>query len=151
MNKAIFSIISFTALALSTTAQGAAYTYSTTDNPSPTAVGMQGPNGQMVGATASTGTSTLKWDDGKTTTETYTCIGMTQPQNDSIFATHTMCDASGPTGTYTALFGCQPAADGGQGCVGGLYGKTGKYAGKRGQITWAGKVGKGTGTAQWND
>ncbi len=131
--------------------QAASYTYSTADNAGGTAVGMQAPTGQMVGATATTGTSTIKWDNGKTTTETYTCIGMTQPQNDSIFHTHTMCDATSPNGNYTALFGCQTGENGAQGCVGGLYGKTGSLAGKRGQITWAGKDGKGTGTGQWND
>jgi hypothetical protein len=131
-------------------AQAQTYTYMTKDNPG-MQVGTTAPNGRVIAATANTGQMTITMADGSKITETYTCIGTTQPPNAKIFDAHTICDASGPNGSYTATFGCTNMEGGAQGCVGGLYGKTGKYVGRGGGTTWMGKDGVGRGTGQWSD
>ncbi len=91
------------------------------------------------------------WADGKKSTDKYTCISMTQPSNDKVFDMHVMCDATGPDGTYSSVWGCQFTSKDMQstGCVGGLTGRTGKYAGRGGTITFMGRSGNGSGTGTW--
>lgn len=126
------------------------FTYSSVDSTT-TAVGGPDFRGNVMMGTHTTGTSTVTWADGKKTTDKYTCIGTTQPSNDKIFDVHTVCDAGNADGTYTAVFGCQFLTKDGKatGCVGGLTGRTGKYAGMGGAITFSGAGGSGTGTGSW--
>ena len=126
------------------------FTYDSADTTA-TAVGGPDMRGTPVVGTYTTGTSTVTWPDGKKTVDKYTCIGTSQPSNDKIFDAHTICDAGNADGTYTAVFGCQFLGKDmlSTGCVGGLTGRTGKYAGKGGTITFSGRSGKGSGTGTW--
>jgi hypothetical protein len=140
------SLIAFAVTGLS--AQN--FTYSSADSTS-TAVGGPDMRGNPVAGTYTTGTSTVTWADGTKTVDKYTCIGTTQPSNDKVFDAHTICDAGNSDGTYTAVFGCQFTSQDrlSTSCVGGLTGRTGKYAGKGGTITFGGRSGKGAGTGTW--
>lgn len=150
MNRKFFAIAAIMVTFTFSAAQAQTYTYTTKDKPG-MVVGTTAPDGHTIGGTANTGEMTVMWADGTKTAETYTCIATTQPSNAKIFNVHTICDASGPNGSYTATFGCTNLKDGAQGCVGGLYGKTGKYAGRGGGSTWMGKDGVGRGTGQWSE
>jgi hypothetical protein len=124
--------------------------YETQDSETVT-TGGKGRDGATVAGLMSKGSSKITWSDGHKTTETYSCIGVTQPPRDAIFMSHSVCDASGPDGNYFAIFGCNviDAARNETSCVGGLYGKTGSFANRGGTITFHGVAGKGSGTAQW--
>lgn len=98
------------------------------------------------------GTSVATYADGTKVNEKWTCIGVSQPPNAKVFDFHFACDASSDAGSYSMIFGCNAIDDKGlQGCVGGLNGKTGRFAGKNGATTWSGTGGSGTGTMQWGD
>jgi hypothetical protein len=143
--------LSGAALILSTSAAMAqTNTYETQDSGT-TTTGGKLRDGSMTGGLTSKGTSKISWADGHKSTETYSCIGVTQPPRDAIFMSHSVCDASGPDGSYFAVFGCNvlDAARNETACVGGLYGKTGSFANRGGTITFHGVNGKGSGTAQW--
>jgi hypothetical protein len=131
-------------------AQAQNFTYESTAN-APTVVGGPDMRGTPVVGASWTGTSTVTWADGKKTTDKYTCISTSQPANAKIFDAHTICDGSNADGTYSAVFGCQYSSKDMQtmGCVGGLTGRTGKYAGRAGGITFGGRGGSGTGTGSW--
>ncbi len=132
------------------TAQAQNFTFDATANPA-TTVGGPGMNGTIAAATYWTGTTTTTWADGKKSTDKYTCISMTQTSNNKVFDMHTMCDATGADGTYSSVWGCQFTSKDMQntGCVGGLTGRTGKYAGRGGTITFMGRSGNGSGTGTW--
>jgi hypothetical protein len=140
------SLIAFAATGIS--AQN--FTYNSTDSTA-TAVGGPDMRGNQVAGTYTTGTTSVTWADGKKTTDKYTCIGTTQPSHDKVFDVHTICDAGNADGTYTAVFGCQFTSKDrlSTGCVGGLTGRTGKYAGMGGTITFGGRSGSGGGTGTW--
>ena len=140
------SLIAFAVTGLS--AQN--FTYNSADSTS-TAVGGPDMRGNQVAGTYTTGTSNVTWADGSKTVDKYTCIGTTQPSHDKLFDVHTICDAGNSDGTYTAVFGCQFVSKDMKaiGCVGGLTGRTGKYAGKGGTITFSGRGGSGAGTGTW--
>jgi hypothetical protein len=144
----ICSSAMFAIAASSASAQN--FTYESTAN-APTVVGGPDMRGNPVVGASWTGTSMVTWADGKKTTDKYTCISTTQPSNDKIFDSHTICDGSNADGTYSAVFGCQYLSKDMQsmGCVGGLTGRTGKYAGRGGAITFSGRGGSGTGTGSW--
>lgn len=148
IGKFIFaaSVIALSATGLS--AQN--FTYNSADTTS-TAVGGPDMRGNPVAGTYTTGTSNVTWADGKKTVDKYTCVGTTQPASDKIFDVHTICDAGNSEGTYSAVFGCQFTSKDMKaiGCVGGLTGRTGKYAGMGGTITFSGKGGSGSGTGTW--
>jgi hypothetical protein len=134
----------------STAAQAQNFTYDTTAG-APTVVGGPDMRGiPTVGATWS-GTSTVTWADGKKTVDKFICVSTTQPSNAKIFDTHTICDGTNAEGTYSVVFGCQYISKDMQsmGCVGGLTGRTGKYAGRGGGITFGGRGGNGSGTGSW--
>jgi hypothetical protein len=126
------------------------FTFESTANPATVVGGPDMRGTPVVGATW-TGTSTVTWADGKKTVDKYTCVSTTQPSNAKIFDTHSICDGGNAEGTYTAVFGCQYMSKDMQnmGCVGGLTGRTGKYAGRGGGITFGGRNGAGTGTGSW--
>lgn len=126
------------------------FTYNSADSTA-TAVGGTDMRGNPVAGTYTTGTSAVTWADGTKTLDKYTCIGTTQPSHDKVFDVHTICDVGNGDGTYLAVFGCQFSSKDrlSTGCVGGLTGRTGKYAGKAGTITFGGRSGKGAGTGTW--
>lgn len=126
------------------------FTFSAQEMAGAVTTGTTGPNGRVMQGRYWTGTSDVTWADGKKSTEKFTCISNTQPPNDAIFMMHGTCDTSGPDGSYTSIWGCNivDAAKMTTACVGGLYGKTGKYAKKGGTMTYHGVGPKGTGTGQ---
>ena len=140
------------ALCVPTGAMAATYTYTTQGGDSVT-VGTRAPgDGRIIQGGMQTGTSVSTMADGTRVNESWTCISTTQPPNAKIFDVHSLCDVTNERGTYTITFGCTITSENGaMGCLGGLYGKTGAYAGKGGGTTWMGLNGTGTGTAQWTD
>ncbi|WP_427964930.1 hypothetical protein [Altererythrobacter sp.] len=145
MNRAIAYSIASAALCYASVAVAATSTYTTTGGPEKTTG-----NEQYQGSYQE-GTSVVTFSDGTQVNENWTCIGVSQPPNAKLFDFHFACDASGPSGTYSMIFGCNNVENGMQGCVGGLNGKTGIYEGKNGATTWAGQGGSGSGTMQWAD
>ncbi|PKB25086.1 hypothetical protein B0I00_0267 [Novosphingobium kunmingense] len=126
------------------------FTFESTAN-APTTVGGPDMRGQPVLGASWTGTSAVTWADGRKASDKYTCVSTTQPSNAKIFDSHVICDGSNSEGTYSAVFGCQFTSKDLQstGCVGGLTGRTGRYAGMGGTITFAGRSGNGSGTGTW--
>ncbi|HAE27385.1 MULTISPECIES: hypothetical protein [Hyphomonas] len=116
----------------------------------PTTVGATTPEGSVAGAYW-TGASTVTMADGSVNESTFTCVSTSQPPRDSIFMVHGVCDGTGADGDYTVYSGCNimdPEA-GEMSCVGGLIGKSGNYAGRRGVLTIHSKGGASAGTGQW--
>lgn len=117
----------------------------------PTTVGGPDFRGNPVVGSYWTGTSTVTWADGKKTTDKYTCISSTQPANDKVFDAHTVCDGGNAEGTYMMIWGCQFTSKDlmSMACFGGMTGRTGKYAGRGGTISYMGRGGNGSGTGTW--
>ena len=137
--------------ALSTTgALAQNYTY-VAQNGKTVATGGIAPDGTPFGGQFLTGSQTVTAAGGKMVTESYTCIGTTQPPRDSVFMFNSICDATGPNGDYSVVWGCNflNRERTNLSCVGGLVGKTGSYASRRGTVTYHGVDGKGSGTGQW--
>lgn len=134
-------------LAIPGIAHAGTATYTTTGGPEKT-VGTDQYQGSYQD-----GTSVVTFSDGSKVSEKWTCIGVSQPPNAKVFDFHFACNSSSDAGSYSMIFGCNnvPGGNGMQGCVGGLNGKTGRYAGKNGATTWSGTGGTGTGTMQWTD
>jgi hypothetical protein len=147
--RAIVFLVAAAALAPSAAA-AETFTFSAEEAAGAVATGTTAPNGRVMQGRYWTGTSQVAWADGKKSTEKFTCISNTQPPNDAIFDFHGTCDTSGPDGSYTSVWGCNiiDAAKLTTACVGGLYGKTGKYAKMGGTMTYHGVGPKGTGTGQ---
>ena len=133
-----------------TSAYAQNFTYSSV-NSAVKLVGGPDMRGDPAAGSVSTGTSTITWADGTKSVDNFTCVATTQPTNAKIFDTHSICDGGNSEGTYSAIFGCQFTAKDMQsmGCVGGLVGRTGKYAGMSGTITFSGDNKGGTGTGSW--
>lgn len=142
-------VLSVTAFG-STAANAQNFTFSSV-NSSYKTVGGPDMRGDPALGSYSTGTSSVTWADGHKTLDNFTCVGSTQPANARIFDVHTICDSGNAEGTYTAIFGCNFLSKDLQstGCVGGLVGRTGKYVGMGGTITFSGNGGGGAGTGTW--
>lgn len=153
MHKLARLALASAALSLTATAaQAQSFTFQATQAKA-VATGSTAPDGTPFGGVYSTGTQVISMADGKKVTESYSCIGTTQPPRDAVFQFSTICDATGPNGDTSSVWGCNflnrertEVA-----CVGGVYGKSGSYAGKRGTVTWHGVNGSGSGTGQWNN
>lgn len=130
-------------------ADAQSFTFSSEGKPS-TVISIPAPDGKTYGAMVASGAGETSWADGKKSKYTYVCVSMSQPPRDSIFQTHMMCDVTAPDGNFAATFGCNNEAADEMGCVGGLAGKSGAFAGKRGGVTSHGKGTKAWGTGQWN-
>jgi len=135
-----------------TAAQAQTFTFQATQTKAVT-TGTTAPDGSNFGGLYQTGTQVVTTADGKKTNENWTCIGSTQPPRDAVFHFSTVCDSSGSSGDASSVWGCNfinrertEVA-----CVGGIYGRSGSYAGKRGTMTWHGVNGSGSGTGQWNN
>ncbi len=151
MNNLTKLIVSAAALSLSVTAaQAQTFTFQAIQAKA-VQTGAAVPGGTPVAGVMSTGTQHVTMADGKKVTETYTCIGSTQPPRDSVFQFSTVCDSTGPSGDASSVWGCnwvKPESNE-VSCVGGLIGKSGSYAGRRGTLTFHGVNGSGPGTGQW--
>lgn len=126
------------------------FTFDAVANPATTVGGPDFRGNASVGAYWN-GTSTVTWADGKKTTDKYTCVSVTQPVNAKVFDVHTICDGNNADGTYSSVWGCQYTSKDmmSMACWGGLTGRTGKYAGRGGTMTYMGRSGTGSGTGTW--
>ena len=131
-------------------AEDVTFTFNSTSN-APTMVGGNGTNKVPYSGMHWTGSSVGKTSTGQTTKTTFGCVMMTQPPRDSLFEFHMLCDVTASDGTYSAAMGCQFIDQATQeaSCIGGLYGTSGAYAGRRGTITNHGKGSASSGTGQW--
>jgi hypothetical protein len=115
--------------------------------------GMTGPEGSQYGGGAVSGTYTTTYADGTKTTGSARCVGMSQPHG-SIFAIHMACTTTEAGGSASVVYGCnyigEPGPETPLGCVGGIEGKAGEYAARRGALTmeWYSETGS-RGTGQW--
>ena len=134
------------------TAQAQSFTYESKAD-TPTVVGGVGPAGQDYVGAYWTAKTTAKNSDGSTTKAKSICVSMSQPPNSQIFDSHAACEVTASNGTFSVVFGCTivNAETGETSCVGGMAGKTGDYAGARGNLTSYNKSGTSTGTGQWHN
>jgi hypothetical protein len=126
------------------------FTYQSQGDP-PTTVGTTAPNGTPITGSYLTGNGATAWADGKKSKYSYKCVSTTQPPNNTIFMAHMICDVAAVDGNFTATFGCNPMDTAGTevSCIGGLYGKTGRYSGHRGTLTNHRKGETSGGTGEW--
>lgn len=142
-------------LALSATAAHAeTFTFENVWEPVENIGGLTGPDGPQYGGGAVEGTYTATYADGTKDKGSVKCVGLGQPPG-GIFAIHLACTitpASG--GKASAAYGCnflgKPGPDTPLGCIGGLEGKEGPFAGRRGALTmeWYSET-QSRGTGQW--
>ncbi len=111
------------------------------------------PDGTAFGGRYSTGTADMVWADGTKMTESYKCIGVTMPPNDTTYNARTICENSGANGASAVIWGCTSPdkVTKEMVCTGWAFGKSGKYAGRRGTMTFRGLGDKGSGTGQWGN
>jgi hypothetical protein len=145
-----FLIAGALAALLGTAAQAQSFTY-LSQGDAPTIIGGTTPEGIPFGGSYVTGNGTTSWADGTKSKYSYKCVATIQPPRDAIFTSHQACDVTTPEGNFSASFGCNPIAGKAdqQGCVGGILGKSGRFAGKRGSVTNHGKGTVSIGTGQW--
>lgn len=130
------------------------FTYDVVWEPVDFVGGLSGPNGEVSGgAGIVNGRYTTKFDDGSTEKGTVRCIGQDQPDN-ALFDLHLSCDTKDSSGTASLIYGCnyigEPGPETPLGCVGGIEGKTGEAAKRRGGLTmeWY-STANARGTGQW--
>lgn len=152
----IKTILSASAISFlfATSAMAQSFTYDVVWQPVESIGGMTGPGGERGGGGAvADGAYTTTYADGSVEKGSVRCVGMQQPDN-SLFAIHMSCTAKDSSGTASLLYGCnylgQPGPETPLGCVGGLQGKTGDTAGRRGSLTmeWYSAT-QSRGTGQW--
>lgn len=151
MRKFLFAVAVVAAAFASTPAQAGTFTWESTNDPA-MSVGTTRPDGVPFVGLMWKGKSDTSMG-GKKVASTFTCISTSQPENDSIFSSHVICDVSASDGNYTLIGGCTPQdkAMTKTSCVAGLYGKSGSYTGKRGNLTSFGSGTAASGTGQWFD
>ena len=151
MKRNILALLALSVPFGSTGAQAATFTWESTNEPG-TSVGTTRPDGVPFMGLMWKGKSDTMMG-GKKVASTFTCISMSQPENNTVFNSHVICDVSASDGNYTLIGGCTPQdkAMTKTSCVAGLYGKTGAYAGKRGNLTSLGSNIAASGTGQWFD
>jgi hypothetical protein len=108
-------------------------------------------DGTVFGGQATTGTVETVWADGKKSSGTYKCMGVSMPPNDSIYNFRIVCDTIGAEGASSTIWGCtSPGKETKEThCTGWAFGKSGVYAGRRGTMTFRGTEGSGVGTGLW--
>ncbi|NNC37866.1 MAG: hypothetical protein EX271_03005 [Acidimicrobiales bacterium] len=152
MKKSTLTLTLLATVLVCGTAQAESFTYEATQTSFKT-IGGVGPDGtQYVGGYAE-GESTAVREDGRKTKSTFVCVSTSQPPNAKIFDYHMMCDITEGESSFSAVFGCQINSEDGSesSCVGGMTGKTGDYAGRRGNVSSYGKDGTSKGSGQWFD
>jgi hypothetical protein len=149
MNK-LYAFCVVTAAVCASPALAQTVTFESHDTQVVTAGGAR-TDGTTFGGRYATGTAELVWADGKKTSETYKCMGVTMPPNDSTYNARTVCENSGAAGSSSVIWGCtSPDKTTGETfCTGWAFGKSGMYAGRRGTMTFRGLGEKGSGTGQW--
>lgn len=143
----VFAALSAALFTSAATAQS--FTFQSNAEAPAMVVSSVGPDGKTYGAAAIAGSGETSWADGKKSKYNYKCISMSQPPRDAIFMSHMMCDVVAPEGNFAVTFGCNSMSADEMGCVGGLTGKSGSYANRRGSLTSHGKGSKSSGTGQW--
>lgn len=151
MNRNIIGIIAVMTMSGATIANAKTFTYTSQGDPVAASVGGTAGDGKPFGAQYATGNSDVVMEGGQKSKNSFKCISMTQPANNAIFPVHMMCDIAAPDGTFTSAWGCTPLGPQEMSCIGGLIGKTGAYANRRGSITGHTKDTKSVGTGQWLD
>ncbi len=123
----------------------------TSEATSEVSIGSEGTGPNPYSAAYFTGNFTTALANGSSAKGTYICIAMTQPPAGKLFDMHMLCDGTDNRGTYSLTMGCTVinAKNSNWSCIGGMYGKSGGYAGKRGSLTNYTVNGKATGTGQW--
>ncbi len=151
MNKLIKICIFASAVASANVAHARSYVFQTVEKTNEAVSGAR-PDGTVFAGQMTTGTIESTWQDGKKTTGTYKCMGVSMPPNDSTYSFRIVCESTGAEGSSSTIWGCtNPGKDTGTVlCTGWAFGKTGIYAGKRGTMTFAGAGGKGSGTGNWD-
>lgn len=115
--------------------------------------GMTGPDGPQYAGGTVNGSYTATYADGTKTTGKVRCVGMDQPDG-GIFAIHMACTSTEAAGSASVVWGCnflgKPGPETPLGCVGGIEGKEGQYAKRRGAMTmeWYSNA-NSRGTGQW--
>ena len=140
------------AVAATAQAQPSAETFTFTSQAnSEVSVGSDGTGPNPYFAAYVTGTFTTAFAGGENVNGNYTCISMTQPPAGKIFDFHMLCDGTDSRGTYSITMGCTvlDSATNDWSCIGGIYGKSGGYSGKRGTLTNRSVGGEASGTGQW--
>lgn len=149
MTKIVIAAICAASFAL-TAASAETFTFKSS-NGDETVVGGVGADGVRFGGAYWTGSGVSTSQAGKKVKYTYKCVSMSQPPRDSIFMSHSACNVAAEDGNFSAVMGCNilNAETREASCVGGMYGETGAYEGRRGSMTNHGKDGKSSGTGQW--
>lgn len=140
-------------LMLGSAAAAQSFNYEVTWEPVEAVGGMTGVNGNQYGGGVASGTYVTTYTDGTVATGAVKCVGMDQPTG-SIFAIHLACTTTEAEGKGSLVYGCNFLGERGPetplGCVGGVEGKEGPLAGRRGALTmeWYSDT-KSRGTGQW--
>ena len=151
MISRIYASFALIALATSSAVTAQSFTYTSTASAPAMVVGGVAPDGRPFGAQSFSGTSDVTMA-GKTVKNSFKCITMSQPANDSLFAYHMMCDIADPSGTSTSAWGCSAPVNGENNCIGRMVGQTGVYAKRVGTITGHTKgPTMSSGVGQWNE
>lgn len=150
MNKLMAIILAATAAASAGAVQAQSLTFQSVETTSSN-VGGARTDGTVFGGQATTGTVETVWADGKKSSGTYKCMGVSMPPNDSTYNFRIICDNDGPEGASATIWGCtDPGKETKEvHCTGWAFGKSGIYAGRRGTMTFRGTGGKGVGTGLW--
>lgn len=150
MNKLLSFCIIAAAAASTSAVQAQSLTFQSVEGTSD-AVGGARTDGTTFGGQTTTGTVATVWADGKKSSGTYKCMGVSMPPNDSIYNFRTVCNTESAEGASSTVWGCtSPDKETMEvHCTGWAFGKTGVYAGRRGTMTFLGMKGKGIGTGTW--
>lgn len=151
MKTPVFAIAMLATLSLPSVAAAETFTFMSQADAPAMLITMMGADGKPATAAAFPGSGETTYASGRKTKYSFKCISMTQPPHDRIFMSHMVCDVTVTDGTFSAVFGCNAMSDQENSCVGGLYGKTGAYSGKRGNVASHAKSNKTTGTGQWHE
>jgi hypothetical protein len=152
MNKLFASCVFATGIFIASPAQAQSLTFQSQEKDAVTTDGTR-TDGTTFGGRYSTGTADMTWADGKKVTETYKCMAVTMPPNDSTYNSRVICENSGAGGSSAVIWGCTTPDKTSKEvyCTGWAFGKSGSYAGRRGTMTFRGMGDKGVGTGQWGN
>lgn len=153
MSKLILSAAISAAALLTTSATAQSFTYEVTWQPVESIGGMTGSDGPQYSGGVVDGTYVTSYATGESSTGSVRCVGMDQPDG-GIFAIHLACTTTEESGSGSLVYGCnflgEPGPETPLGCVGGVEGKSGQFANRRGSLTmeWY-SAGQSRGTGQW--
>ena len=150
MTKVVAAIAAILASTAATAAQAQSFTFES-KNEAPTWIGAVSPEGVPFGSSTQKGTGATIFADGRKASYSFTCVQMNQPEHDSIFNSHMVCDVAASDGNFAVIGGCNflDKERTKNSCVAGLYGKSGAYQGKRGNLATQGGSTSANGVGQW--